>query len=222
MENLNMMLRRMYAIPVFVLAVAGSAMAEPSSEVSWTVPVLKALRFADVDRGKEIAEQACAECHLITGIDPDALYPSIAGQRATYIYKQLVDVLGNNRQNRRMRRKIDELTDQDLLDVAAYYATRPMDSQGEQAPMPELVRLGDQSRMINSCRSCHGEGAEGGDIDVPILAGQQVDQLILMLEQFRDGTRTNDIYGRMREAAASLTDDEIESLARYYAGVPVQ
>jgi cytochrome c553 len=71
--------------------------------------------------------------------------------------------------------------------------------------------------MIKACASCHGRDGRGGQYDHPAIAGQHREYLVLSLEEFRDGDRTNDIYSRMRHVAAGLTDEEIEALAAYYA-----
>jgi cytochrome c553 len=78
-----------------------------------------------------------------------------------------------------------------------------------------LVELGDPSRNIPPCASCHRPGS-GGPIETPILSEQGKDYIVLQLKEYAAGNRRNDVYGRMRAIAAKLTPTEIDGLAVYY------
>ena len=199
-----------------------TAAAEPSSEVAWTPDTYRFAQSGDAANGKKIAVEVCDECHGAGGVSEEDDFPNIAGQLETYLYKQLVDFKSGKRKNRKMRRRVKDLSEQELADLSAWYAQLPAEPQGPEAPVHELVTRGDPKRMITSCNACHGDEAKGGDMDVPMLKGQPADLFVEMMEDFRDGSRANDVYGRMRQAAEALSDEEIEALARYYAGLPVQ
>jgi cytochrome c553 len=78
-----------------------------------------------------------------------------------------------------------------------------------------LVELGDPSRNIPPCASCHRPGS-GGPIETPILSEQGNEYIVLQLKMYATGDRRNDVYGRMRAIAAKLTPAEIDGLAVYY------
>jgi cytochrome c553 len=113
---------------------------------------------------------------------------------------------------------LDEAT---LADVAAYYAAQPKRNPNPAtlADAPEsivrLVELGDPSRNIPPCASCHRPGS-GGPIEAPILSEQGKEYIVSQLKMYAAGDRRNDVYGRMRTIAAKLTDAEINGLAVYY------
>ena len=69
------------------------------------------------------------------------------------------------------------------------------------------------------CAVCHGEKGEGMRYEVPALAGQKAQHLIDTMTEYKDGSRANDLYGRMRFVASRMSDEEIEAGARYYASL---
>jgi cytochrome c553 len=108
-----------------------------------------------------------------------------------------------------------------IADVAAYYAGRPKCNPNpvtlaeSPASVVRLIELGDPSRNIPPCASCHRPGS-GGPIETPILAEQGEEYLIAQMKLYATGERRNDVYGRMRFIASKLTEAEISGLARYY------
>lgn len=114
------------------------------------------------------------------------------------------------------------LADQDMVDLAAFYAAQPLpktkraeaDSGNE---TPGLVNRGDGKRLLAPCAACHGRTGEGSIVDVPALAGQQAGYFSSTMQAYKGGKRNNDIYRRMRLIAQQLTDQEIKVLADYYA-----
>ncbi len=64
------------------------------------------------------------------------------------------------------------------------------------------------------CVACHGAGGSKPILpEYPIIGGQYPNYLKLVLEQYKDGSRKDAV---MNAQAASLSDDEIEALAKYY------
>jgi len=116
---------------------------------------------------------------------------------------------------------VANLSNQDMLDVAAYYAYLPrVPSHKLDAAMaaPAIVTIGAPMRNIAPCGSCHG------DIDnkagSPWLGGQSAVYIKAQLQAFAAGTRRNDISQQMRNIARQMTADEIEQVARYYEAQP--
>ena len=208
----------------------GLAQAAPSSNVAWTVETHSLVKKGDAKIGSEIElvetedVNACADCHGERGAEPDRdKHPTLAGQLATYTYKQLRDYKDGTRKNRRMSEAVERLTDEQLAALAAWYAQQPIPAvevDEDETVSEETLKLvfrGDKTRLIQPCASCHGARGEGAIIDVPAIAGQNVKYFVNTMKDYAKGKRANDIYSRMRIIAKSLTRDEINELAVYYA-----
>ena len=201
------------------------ATAEPSSQVAFDLTTIKLLRSADPARGGELAKTAkCAKCHGDNSVSEDPEDVNIAGMRASYLYKQLRDYRDKNRDDRDMYKVTRKLDDQQMADLAVWFASQPPAPQAlNPAVDPSILQLvtrGDPKRLLKACASCHGREGRGGQFDHPALAGQYPEYLVTTLTEFKEGDRTNDVYARMRHVAEALTEEEIEGLAAYY-GLPV-
>lgn len=184
---------------------------------------------ADPRRGKELHEGLmCASCHGPSGVSPSRNYPHLAGQRAEYTYKQLLDYRSGRRhegtgQAQIMYKLTQLLDEQDMRDLAAYYASEPLpvaaNEGGAHPPVPDIARRGDPGRLLTACASCHGLHGQGGLNETPALAGQEPAYFIRTMGAFRDAARRNDLYEGMAQFAQHLSDAEIEALADYYARV---
>jgi len=225
----NMKMRNISILFLVVLPL-GLAQAAPSSNVAWTVETHSLVKKGDARIGSEIElvetedVNACADCHGEKGAEPDReKHPTLAGQLATYTFKQLRDYKDGSRKNRKMSEAVERLTDGQLAALAAWYAKQPIPKVevDEDATVSEetkkLVFRGDKTRLIQPCASCHGARGEGAIIDVPSIAGQNVKYFVNTMKDYAKGKRANDIYSRMRIIAKSLTRDEINELAVYYA-----
>lgn len=173
-----------------------------------------------VGRGATLALQ-CTMCHGPRGLSvADA--PNLAGQYPEVIYKQLRDYRQGHRASAVMQGLARGLSDDDMRDLAGYYAflPRPTVSQvrGDSESVPALVRVGDPMRNIAPCASCHGglDQKPGS----PWLEGMSATYVRGQLQSFANGTRANDPFGQMRNVARNLTADEIGRLATYYSDRP--
>lgn len=199
--------------------------AQPVSQVAWGPDVLDILANARPERGARLAGAVCSSCHGEDGASATPELPSLAGQSAAAIYKQLHDFRTGARVHPQMTPVARQLQLPDLANVAVFYgrfarASAGLGTRGQSAD-PAIVRLateGDSARRIPSCNSCHVNGA-GGPIETPVLTGQHREYLVAQLRAYHDGARRNDVYQRMRNIAAQLSDQEIEALAAYYQGV---
>ena len=193
--------------------------AEPSSLVAFDKETRALIRSGDAARGEKLADdEDCKKCHNMNGLSDDTEDPNIAGLSATYAFKQMKDYQDGNRDERSMYKAVRDLSDQDLADLATYYAQQPRQPALHATDgIPVLVNKGDPGRMIRACNSCHGQKGQGGEYDMPYIAGQRRGYFILAMEEFQEEDRANDIYWRMRDIARQLTEEEIEQLADYYA-----
>lgn len=161
---------------------------------------------------------ACTMCHGARGTSP-AGTPHLAGQPASSTYKQLRDFASGHRPSVIMQPLVANLRDQDMRDLAAYYASLERERieavPASNIDTPRLVRNGDPMRSIGACSSCHSPHAVRPA--TPVLEGLSEIYLRDQLTAFREGRRSNDIHRQMRNAAKSLNDREIAELSRYYA-----
>ena len=178
----------------------------------------------DAERGKPLTT-TCVACHSEDGNSPAGSFPNIAGQHGKYLYKQLKDIQSGARSAPLMAGQLDNMSDQDLLDIAAFYATQT-GAQG--AAKPELAELGEsiyrhgiKRKSIAACSTCHSPSGSGnGPASFPSLAGQWSEYTEAQLKAFRSGTRNNDGDTRMmRMTAMDLSDDEIAAVASYIRGL---
>ena len=187
-----------------------------STKVILVPAMAKEASSASVGRGATLALN-CTMCHGAQGMSrSDA--PNLAGQYPEVIRKQLLDYKNGNRANPIMVALASSLSDENIADLAAYYATLP---KARTAPttydesLPALVRVGDPMRNIAPCISCHG----GVDqkLGAPWLEGMPKQYLVEQLNAFKEGRRRNDAQQQMRNMARPMTAEEINAVATFYA-----
>ena len=200
-----------------------TAVSLPVSQVSWDPEIMKILEGGNTQRGAQLAARTCAACHGEKGLSQTNI-PSLAGQSPYAIYKQLHDYRTDARAHPQMTGVAKGLAPADLAAVAAYFAEASKeytaiggrDLLGEEN-IEKLAREGDSRRRIPACLSCHLNGV-GGPIETPVIIGQNREYMIAQLNAYADGTRKNDVYGRMRDISQKLTPEERAELARFFQG----
>ena len=216
------MMKRPILLMTGLFVLVPLAMAEPSSEVAFDAETRALLAAADPQRGEALAGEAkCRKCHGEAGVSEDPADANIAGLRASYSFKQLKDYQAESRDSRDMKKQTRKLDDQQMADLAVWFASLAPAQRDASANVDESVRRlvfhGDPQRMIKACSSCHGRDGRGGQYDHPAIAGQNREYFIETMVAFKEGDRSNDVYSRMRLIAEALTEAEIEGLAAYYA-----
>ncbi|ANS83955.1 Cytochrome c4 [Vibrio scophthalmi] len=183
-----------------------------------------------IEAGKE-KSQTCVACHGADGNSLLGMYPSLAGQHEKYLEKQLKDLkLGmtsGGKQGRFdpvMSGMALPLNEQDMADLAAYYASLPLAHSTTPENVVEqgkvLYTAGDAERGLTACIACHGPRGNGTELSgFPKISGQQPDYIKAQLVKFRDGTRENDMNAMMRDIAQKLTDEDIDTLSNYMGGL---
>ena len=173
----------------------------------------------------------CAACHGADGNSNLAMYPKIAGQHAEYIYKQLKEFKHGmetggkeGRYDVAMSGMAAPLSDQDMKDLAVYFAEQTMTAGSTPENVvnagQDLYRGGDMKRGIPACVACHGPRGVGHSLaGFPKVAFQHPEYIKAQLEKFRSGERKNDMNGMMQDIAVKLTDKDIEILSKYMAGL---
>ncbi|WP_322104210.1 c-type cytochrome [Paraburkholderia sp. J41] len=156
----------------------------------------------------------CTMCHGPRGLSM-ANSPNLAGQYATVVYKELHDFQTGARQNAVMSPMARDLSDQDMRDLAAYYASIPPIAR-VRGNAPAIVAFGAPMRNIPACGACHGN--VDSKVGSPWLDGLPALYTKSQLAAFASGTRHNDISEQMRNIARNMTPDEIDAAAAWYAG----
>ena len=159
---------------------------------------------------------SCAHCHGVDGNSTASAYPTLAGQTKEYLYRQIKDFKEGRRKNAMMSPTVGILSDQDMLDLAEYYAGQAA-TRGSSKPEPAIVAEGKKIAEEAQCVSCHQPGYKGMN-EFPRLARQKYPYLVKQLKDFRDGSRTND-NGVMGPTAKTLTDEQIQAIAQYLSSL---
>lgn len=159
----------------------------------------------------------CTLCH----VSVNGGYPSLAGQPAPYVTKELHDFASGKRANPNMRPLAMTLTDPEIKTIADYFARQPVTPNPYLQHVPALEARGEQLVKADNCGSCHGAGLMGQG-QFPRLAGQGSDYLLEQLDAFAEGRRIED-SGTMKRLASAASPADRKAIAQYLASLtPVQ
>lgn len=177
---------------------------------------------AEAGQGKVVV---CGACHGADGNSAAPNFPKLAGQGERYLLKQLKDIKSGARPIVEMTGLLDNLSDQDLEDMSAYFASQQM-SVGAADPKlvergGELFRGGKLAEGMPACTGCHSPNGAGIDAaGYPQLGGQHATYIAKQLTDFREGNRTNDGDSMiMRSIAAKLSNKDIEAVSSFIQGL---
>jgi cytochrome c553 len=176
----------------------------------------------------------CTACHGLNGNSTNPEWPVIAGQNAVYTHDQVVRIKSGARTAPLMQPMVQTLTEQDIADLAAFYASQtPTGNEADPSYWKagqKLYRNGDAARGIPACSSCHGPVGRGNPAaGYPALQAQHAVYTIKQLDGYVAGTRyTKDAAGKlqagpnatiMSTVAARLTAEDRRNLASYIQGL---
>lgn len=178
------------------------------------VPTRANFAGGDAGRGGTLALN-CTMCHGARGVSSSDV-PNLAGQYPEVTYKQMLDYRNGQRVHALMQGLARQLGEQDIRDLAAFYAQLPRPAPAPDALRPPpLVKVGDPMRNIAPCASCHGgiDKKPGS----PWLEGMPEAYLTLQMRLFVSGERRNDAHAVMRNIARQMTPQEVQAVSQYYA-----
>lgn len=178
----------------------------------------------DAAKGATIATGVCAACHGADGNSAIPANPSLAGQHPEYIAKQLRNFKSGERKNPIMQGMAAPLSDEDMANVAAYFAQqKPRLGTAQDAKLAttgqKLYRAGNGKSSVAACAGCHSPTGAGIPAQYPRLKGQHAEYTVAQLKAFRAGERANDAGSMMRTIAGRMTDAEMSAVAEYIAGL---
>ncbi len=188
-------------------AVAGAALAV--AMLSATALAQDAAPAGDAARGKAIS-YTCLGCHGIDGYKnayPMYSVPKLEGQHPDYLAAALKGYRDGDRSHLTMHSQASTLSDQDIQDIAVYFAGKPL------APAPG-AKPATPPPAAALCTSCHG--ADGISIapSYPSLAGQHPDYIVRAIGEYKKGGRKNPI---MKQFAGNLSDADAQVIAAYFS-----
>jgi len=177
----------------------------------------------DVNAGKSKA-MVCAACHGADGNSPMDMYPKLAGQHENYIAKQLADFQSGARENAMMAPMAADLSEQDMADLGAFYASKQTSPGAVSEALLELgetlYRAGNRESGVPACMACHGPNGNGVPAaGWPKLSGQFPAYIEAQLHAFAKGERNNDVNDMMRDIAAKMSEAEIKAVSAYVYGL---
>ncbi len=166
----------------------------------------------------------CAACHGADGNSAIANFPKLAGQNEAYLIKQMDEIKSGKRPVVEMTGLLDAMSEQDIADIAAYFAkqngtvghaAKDLVEQGQ-----KIYRAGIMSKGVAACTACHTPTGEGmAQAGFPAIGGQHAAYTEKQLMAFRKGERNNDPQGMMQDIAAKLSDAEIKAVSSYIQGL---
>jgi cytochrome c553 len=174
----------------------------------------------------------CAACHGKNGIASTAAFPNLAGQSETYLYVQLRAFRDGVRKNAVMQPLAKALTDQDMRNLAAHFASLPGKPTARAAQSSSrgasLFHDGDATQGVPPCQGCHGVDGRGPRPDptstapqpawstFPVLAGQNAQYVLAQLQAYHDGKRIGTSNDKvMQGVARNLSAADMHALADY-------
>jgi len=197
-----------------------------------TTPVLAT---GDASAGQS-KSTACAACHMTDGNSVVPMFPKIAGQSSSYIVSQLQAFKANDRVDPSMTPQVAQLTEQDMTDLGAYFSSQLVKPntavQADSAGIGKNIYLkGNINNGVIACVGCHGQKGEGNQaslektltdplvVEAPALGAQHSAYIVKQLKAFKTGERSNDVSRVMRNIASGMTDEEIQAVSDYIAGL---
>jgi cbb3-type cytochrome c oxidase subunit III len=189
-----------------------------------TTITLSTANAGDAAAGKS-KSATCAACHGADGNSVNPQWPSIAGQNETYLQNTLQAFKDGDRKDPLMSAQAQMLSDEDIANLAAYYAEQKATGRTADPKLAEtgerLYRGGNKESDVTACIGCHGPSGSGNaPAGYPALAGQHAVYTAKQLADYQSKARKSPGEVQvMREVAARLTQDEINALAAYIQGL---
>jgi cytochrome c553 len=163
----------------------------------------------DPDAGR-VPAAACAVCHGRDGNSSDPGTPRLAGLDAEYLAAVIRAYQVGTRDHAVMQDLVPTLEQDEVVNLAAFYATRE----------PKSLRKHLTTRdWAQRCDRCHGPDGRSTDPRFPILAGQSEPYLVRALRLYHGGGRPS---STMYAMSFQMVEDDIKKLAAYYAGKTVK
>ena len=183
----------------------------------------------DAAKGQQIATQVCAACHNADGNSSIPANPSLAGQHAEYITKQLNNFKSKDgkpadRESPIMGAMVAPLSAEDMKNLGAYYAQQtPKPGVAKDKSLAErgekIYRGGNLDSGVPACASCHSPNGVGIPPVYPRISGQHSEYTLAQLRAFRTDQRTKDVNNEMHMIASRMSEREMEAVSEFISGL---
>jgi cytochrome c553 len=180
-------------------------------------------------RGDAIAGSSlvavCAGCHGADGNSLVGQWPTLAGQRESYLYEQLEHIQKGERMIPSMMGILDPYDEEDLRNISAFYAAQTTKvGQADKTNIAlgeKIYRAGNKESAVPACAACHGPNGRGLELaQYPMLGGQKAEYVVTSLIAYQNGQRGEDSHALIMQGIASrLTNEEIRAVANYVSGL---
>lgn len=179
----------------------------------------------DVKAGESKAAM-CIGCHGIPGYQnsfPEIhRVPKISGQSAPYIVAALTAYKKGERKHPTMRGMAGSLSEQDMADLAAFYAGHAGNITVPEAPSRQPSAAVAALLERGACASCHGANfSKPIDPTYPKIGGQHADYLYVALRSYT--VEGNNLIGRnnpiMSGIAKQFKPAELKQMAQYLGSI---
>jgi len=216
---MNKLLTTLFALGVAFATGAASAQA-PAAPASASAAQAPAAAAPAGAKSIDAKVAMCMGCHSIVGYQasfPEVHHvPMISGQGAKYIAAALTAYKNGDRKHPTMRAIAGSLSEQDINDVAAFYAAQA--KQGSDTLSRQASGKTAELFQKGNCVSCHGANlSKPIDPSYPKIAGQHADYLFVALKQYK--AENNAVVGRsngvMGAIAKQFSNAELKDLAKY-------
>jgi cytochrome c553 len=232
-----------HVIAWLLLAAAASADSNPVGDASRPPVDVRRVTHITGDAAAGATKAAvCAACHGVDGNAVVPLFPSLARQPVDYIYLQLESFKKGWRTNPVMQPLVATLSEQDMRDLAAHYASLARSPAAATASADDVTRGktlyldGDPARGTPPCQGCHGANATGllttpaanaqrlgNSATYPALAGLSSGYVVTQLKAFRDGSRSGTTNALIMQSVAQTLDPQAEAaLGDYLATLAIR
>ena len=184
----------------------------------------KPMKKGDAEKGSKLVG-TCVACHGADGNSVVGQWPTLAGQRESYLFEQLDHIRSEERVIAVMKGLLNDYSDDDLRDVSAFYSSQKTKvSQADEANLAlgkQIYRAGKLDSGVPACTGCHGPTGKGLEsAQYPMLGGQKAEYVVTSLIAYQTGERAIDEHGKiMQGIALRLTTEEIRAVANYVSGL---
>jgi cytochrome c553 len=159
----------------------------------------------DANVGRRLSED-CKNCHGGDGNAQKAKMPTLAGQDAKYFIKAMTHYKDGKRQHEKMFEAVELLSEQDMIDLATYYAMQEPVKRNVRAPLKS-------TEWIKRCERCHGIGGNSSDPRFPMLAGQDEVYLKKVLHANASEERNKSTMHKMTDQLSAM---DVELIALHF------
>ena len=185
---------------------------------------VKPMKRGDAEKGSKLVG-TCVACHGVDGNSVVGQWPTLAGQRESYLFEQLEHIRDEERVIAVMKGLLNNYSDDDLRDMAAFYASQKTKvGQADETTLElgqQIYRAGNLASGVPACSGCHGPAGKGLEsAQYPMLGGQKAEYVVTSLIAYQTGERAIDEHGKIMQGIASrLTIEEIRAVANYVSGL---